>query len=79
MTDERVSEPEDRLVEIIQTEDEKTKIGEKNKTRASGTCRTMLNILSFIQLSLTRKKKRRIQKKNLAKIMAEISSYLVKT
>lgn len=63
MTDERVSEPEDRLVEIIQTEDEKTKIGEKNKTRASGTCRTMLNILSFIQLSLTRKKKRRIQKK----------------
>ena len=38
----------------------------------------MPNILSFIQLSLTRRKKTGIQKKNLDKIMAEISPYLVK-
>lgn len=36
MTDKRVSEPEDRLVEIIQTEDEKTKIGEKIKPEPQG-------------------------------------------
>lgn len=68
MTQDRASELEDRSVEIIQYEGERERDREVEQNRASGTCGTIIESLTFI--SLESKKKRRSTR--LKKIFEEI-------